>query len=96
MITHRPGDPGYQKARKLFIGRHYEMLPQAILECATEDDVVMALDMARGGPFAIRGGGHSLAEHSTSNGLVLDLAGPPRSTSGRAPCWWAPGSGSAS
>ncbi|HYQ66486.1 FAD-binding oxidoreductase [Actinophytocola sp.] len=75
MITHRPGDPGYQKARKLFIGRHYEMLPQAILECGTEDDVVMALDMARGGPFAIRGGGHSLAEHSTSDGLVLDLAG---------------------
>ena len=35
MITHRPGDPGYQKARKLFIGRHYEMLPQAILEYQT-------------------------------------------------------------
>jgi len=75
MITHRPGDPGYQRARKLFIGRQEEVLPRAVVECVTEQDVVAALELAAGGPFAIRGGGHSFAEHSTSDGLVLDLAG---------------------
>ena len=75
MITYRPGDPGYQHARKLFIGRHTEVLPKAILECESEPDVVAALGLAKGGPFAIRGGGHSFAEHSTSDGLVLDLSG---------------------
>jgi len=75
MITYRPGDPGYQHSRKLFIGRLTEVLPTAILECESESDVVTALGQARGGPFAIRGGGHSFAEHSTSDGLVLDLTG---------------------
>lgn len=75
MITHRPGDPGYQNARKLFIGRQDEVLPRAVLECETESDVIAALDLARGGAFAIRGGGHSFAEHSTSDGLVIDLGG---------------------
>jgi FAD/FMN-containing dehydrogenase len=75
MITYRPGDPGYQQARKLFIGSHTEILPTAVLECESEADVVAALGLARGAPFAIRGGGHSFAEHSTSDGLVLDLSG---------------------
>jgi FAD/FMN-containing dehydrogenase len=73
MITQRPGDLGYQRARKMFIGRHAEQLPKAVLECETEADVAAALTTARGGSFAIRGGGHSLAEHSTSDGVVVDL-----------------------
>jgi FAD/FMN-containing dehydrogenase len=75
--VHRPGDPGYQHARKLFIGRRGETLPAAVASCADEADVVAALAYARakGMPFAIRGGGHSFAEHSTSDGLVVDLAG---------------------
>lgn len=75
MITYRPGDPGYQHARKLFIGRNTEVLPKAVLACESEADVVAALGLAQGAPFAIRGGGHSFAEHSTSDGLVLDLTG---------------------
>jgi FAD/FMN-containing dehydrogenase len=77
MITYRPGDPGYQQARKLFIGRQREVLPEAVVECATEADVAAALEHVRsnGLPFAVRGGGHSFAEHSTSDGVVLDLAG---------------------
>lgn len=77
MITHRPGDPGYQQARKLFIGRQNEVLPAAVVECATEADVVAAMTHVRsnGLRFALRGGGHSFAEHSTSDGVVLDLAG---------------------
>lgn len=75
--VHLPGDPGYQHARKLFIGRREEVLPAAVAECATEADVAAALDFARthAVPFALRGGGHSFAEHSTSSGLVIDLGG---------------------
>src|SRR3954471_7458538 len=74
--VHLPGDAGYQHARKLFIGRRTEVLPTAVVECATEADIDTALDFARrhGMPFALRGGGHSFAEHSTSTGLVIDLA----------------------
>jgi FAD/FMN-containing dehydrogenase len=74
--VHLPGDAGYQHARKLFIGRRPEVLPAAVVECATEADIVAALAFARrhGMPFALRGGGHSFAEHSTSAGLVIDLA----------------------
>jgi len=77
MITHRPGDAGYQQARKLFIGRRTEVLPTAVVECATEADVVAALAHVRerGLRFAVRGGGHSFAEHSTSAGVVFDLVG---------------------
>ncbi|HWM57280.1 MAG TPA: FAD-binding protein, partial [Pseudonocardia sp.] len=75
--VHLPGDPGHQHARKLFIGRRAEVLPAAVVECGTESDVDTALRFARrqGLPFAVRGGGHSFAEHSTSAGLVLDLGG---------------------
>ncbi|MBV9822453.1 MAG: FAD-binding oxidoreductase, partial [Actinobacteria bacterium] len=74
--VHLPGDTGYQHARKLFIGRRAEVFPTAVVECATEADVAAALAYARrhGMPFAVRAGGHSFAEHSTSTGLVLDLA----------------------
>jgi FAD/FMN-containing dehydrogenase len=74
-LVHRPGDEGYQHARKLFIGRRTETLPALVVECADETDVAAALAYARaeGMPFAIRGGGHSFAEHSTSDGLVVDL-----------------------
>jgi FAD/FMN-containing dehydrogenase len=75
--VHLPGEVGYQHARKLFIGRGAEALPAAVTECATEADVVVALDFVRRHdmPFALRGGGHSFAEHSTSTGLVIDLSG---------------------
>lgn len=74
--VHLPGDAGYQHARKLFIGHRTEVLPAAVVECATEADVAAALAFARrhSMPFALRGGGHSFAEHSTSTGLVIDLA----------------------
>jgi FAD/FMN-containing dehydrogenase len=74
--VYRPGDAGHQHARKMFIGRHEEVVPAAVVACASEADVVAACDFARrhGIPFAVRGGGHSFAEHSTSDGLVVDLA----------------------
>ena len=75
--VHRPGDAGYQRARKLFLGVRDEVLPRAVIACDTEADVAKALAYARdhGVPFALRGGGHSPVEHSTSDGLVIDLSG---------------------
>ena len=70
-----PGDDDYDRSRNQFIGRPDETLPRAIARCRGVQDVVEALAMARQRkwPFAIRGGGHSNACHSSSIGLVLDL-----------------------
>jgi FAD/FMN-containing dehydrogenase len=73
----RPGDAGHQLARKMFIGRQDEVVPAAVVACAGADDVRTTLAFVRhhGIPFAVRGGGHSFAEHSTSDGVVVDLGG---------------------
>ncbi|WP_157251546.1 FAD-binding oxidoreductase [Nonomuraea typhae] len=70
-----PGEPGYQARRKAFLGTLTEELPAAVACCATEPDILAALELARarGLPFVLRGGGHSFAEHSTTTGLVVDL-----------------------
>nr|WP_260407802.1 FAD-binding oxidoreductase [Planomonospora venezuelensis] len=71
----RPDEPGYQARRKAFLGTLTEELPAAVACCASEADVVDALELARarGLPFALRGGGHSFAEHSSTTGLLVDL-----------------------
>ncbi|MGW0481476.1 FAD-binding oxidoreductase [Nonomuraea sp. NPDC003214] len=73
----RPGEPGYQARRKPFLGTLDEALPAAVACCGTEADVIGALELARarGLPFALRGGGHSFAEHSSTTGLLVDLGG---------------------
>jgi FAD/FMN-containing dehydrogenase len=70
-----PGDDGYDLSRSQFIGRPDETLPRAVARCGGASAVVEALSLARRRhwPFAIRGGGHSNACHSSSDGLVLDL-----------------------
>jgi FAD/FMN-containing dehydrogenase len=70
-----PGDDRYDLSRNQFIGRPDETLPRAVARCGGAADVAEALAMARqrNWPFAIRGGGHSNACHSSSDGLVLDL-----------------------
>jgi FAD/FMN-containing dehydrogenase len=70
-----PGDDRYDLSRNQFIGRPDETLPRAVARCRGAQDVVEALSLARrrNWPFAIRGGGHSNACHSSSDGLVLDL-----------------------
>jgi hypothetical protein len=75
--VHRPGDPGHQHSRKMFISRHDEQIPAAVVACTSEADVAAALALVTRLrlPFAVRGGGHSFAEHSTSPGVVLDLGG---------------------
>ncbi|NUT95572.1 MAG: FAD-binding oxidoreductase [Saccharothrix sp.] len=70
-----PSDPRYALSRSQFIGRPVEVLPQAVAFCPDTDAVVEALAWARSRdmPFAIRGGGHSNACHSSTTGLLIDL-----------------------
>jgi FAD/FMN-containing dehydrogenase len=72
----RPGEARYSLSRNQFIGRPVEVLPRAVARCDGAADVVEALATARrhGWPFAVRGGGHSNACHSSTDGLVLDLS----------------------
>jgi FAD/FMN-containing dehydrogenase len=70
-----PEDPGYDELRGVFNGM-FDKRPRVILRPAGAADVVRAVALARasGVPFAIRGGGHSVAGFSsTEGGIVLDM-----------------------
>ncbi|MEV0583995.1 FAD-binding protein [Nonomuraea sp. NPDC050310] len=72
-----PGDPGYQARRKAFLNTaHPEQLPTLIACCEIESDIPAALALAQshGLPYAIRGGGHSFADHSSTTGVLIDLS----------------------
>jgi FAD/FMN-containing dehydrogenase len=71
-----PGDPGYDQARTIFYGG-FDRRPAAIVRPADAAEVAQVVNLARdrGLELAVRGGGHSLAGHSTSDGgIVLDLS----------------------
>ncbi len=72
-----PSDPDYSKVLKWFISSYEELMPQAVVRCAGTADVVAALAFAREHdlPFAIRSGAHSFAEHSSTDGLLIDVGG---------------------
>lgn len=71
-----PGDPGYDKARKIWNGmidRH----PALIVRCRDTADIIACVNFAReeGLPLAIRAGGHNVAGTAIcENGLVIDLS----------------------
>jgi FAD/FMN-containing dehydrogenase len=70
-----PGDAGYDQARKVFYGK-WDRRPAAIVRPADAAGVASVVTLAAdsGLELAVRGGGHSLAGHSTSEGgIVLDL-----------------------
>src|SRR5262245_42603505 len=72
-----PNDPGYDEARTPFYGG-FDRRPMAIVEAADVADVVRVVSLAAetGLELAVRGGGHSPAAHSVSDGgIVLDLSG---------------------
>lgn len=72
-----PGDPSYDEARTVVYGG-IDKRPQAIVRVADADDVSRLVSLARenGLELAIRGGGHSIAGHSLSDGgVVLDVRG---------------------
>src|SRR5690349_7422433 len=76
------GSPGYDQARQPAIARFRDARPQAIVFCATADDVAEALAMARrsGLPDVPRSGGHCFAGRSSGPGIVIDVT-PMRSVS---------------
>jgi hypothetical protein len=76
-----PGDPSYESARRVFYwNAATERRPRVIVQCATEEDVLRAVEFARRHELevAARGGGHSHLGWGCSNGLVIDLSGMKR------------------
>jgi FAD/FMN-containing dehydrogenase len=72
----QPDDDGYDEARTLFYGG-FDRRPDVIVRVADATDVSRVVTLARdtGLPLAVRGGGHSIAGHSVSDGgIVLDLS----------------------
>jgi FAD/FMN-containing dehydrogenase len=72
-----PTDAGYDNARLVFNPLFDDRRPQAVVRCATPDDVQACVAFARKNPalrLAARSGGHSYAGYSSPDkGLVVDL-----------------------
>ena len=71
----RPGDPGFEDARKLFNPLNDDHVPAAVAQCESVADVREGvLAAANRVPLAARSGGHSYVGYSAPHGgLTLDL-----------------------
>ena len=71
----RPGDAGYDAARKPAIARFHDARPDAVVRCRTAGDVAAAIAFAHaaGLRVAARSGGHDFAGRSTTDGVVVDV-----------------------
>jgi FAD/FMN-containing dehydrogenase len=70
-----PDDARYDTVRQVFNGM-IDKRPQVVLQCRSREDVITAVRYAvdAGAEIAVRGGGHSVAGHSTTDGgVVIDL-----------------------
>lgn len=70
-----PDDPEFASLQKPFVGGIVEQWPRAVVQCASPTDVAGAVELARARklPFAVRSGGHSFADLSSTDGLLIDL-----------------------
>jgi FAD/FMN-containing dehydrogenase len=77
-----PGAPAYDQLPKPFNARFHEVRPQAIVLCATPQDVSETIRFIGGHGLenAMRSGGHCFAGHSSTRGVVIDVT-PMRSVS---------------
>lgn len=77
-----PGTPAYDASSRPFNARFHEVAPEALVSCATPQDVSEAISFAgrHGLEIAMRSGGHSFAGHSSTQGVVIDVT-PMRSVS---------------
>jgi FAD/FMN-containing dehydrogenase len=71
-----PGAPEYDRVRLPAIARFHHVRPRAVVRCATEQDVVETLAVARllREPVAVRAGGHCFAGRSSTTGIVIDVS----------------------
>ncbi|WP_035841430.1 FAD-binding oxidoreductase [Kitasatospora azatica] len=81
----RPGEAGYDQARKLENAQFDTVFPQAVVYAETPQDVRTAMRFAQdqGLHTAVRSGGHSYAGWSTTEGLVINLTRLNKVTVGR-------------
>jgi FAD/FMN-containing dehydrogenase len=71
-----PGDPQFQRARRLW-NAAIDREPSGIVLCADAEDVAVSLRIAadHGANVTVRGGGHNIAGRSVRDGaLVIDLS----------------------
>jgi FAD/FMN-containing dehydrogenase len=70
-----PDSPDYESARKSAMARFDSVRPAAIVLCTSPDDVSATIAFARRAHLetAVRSGGHSVAGHSSTEGIVIDV-----------------------
>jgi FAD/FMN-containing dehydrogenase len=70
-----PGAPDYDLVRRPAMARFQNVRPEAFVRCRSSTDVSAAIAFAgrAGLQVAIRGGGHSVAGRSSTDGMVIDL-----------------------
>lgn len=71
-----PDSADYGEARKPAMVRFQNVLPEAVVSCTSAGDVSATITFARRHRLqtAIRSGGHSVAGHSSTDGVIIDVA----------------------
>jgi len=71
-----PDSPAYDEATTPFNARFHHVRPRAVVRCGTPQDVAETISfVTRHGLEAVpRGGGHCFAGHSSTRGVVIDVA----------------------
>jgi FAD/FMN-containing dehydrogenase len=70
-----PGAAGFALAAPVFNLVYDATVPQALVRCASADDIALALAFARANhlAFAVRSGGHGYTGNSATTGMVIDV-----------------------